>query len=84
MTTNKLNNDKESANRLITDESEIEKWINFVCACNGMIATSGSKEWIIKLVMPVLKKQNIDMKIANEVLDKLLKKHDAIYGKAGG
>ena len=73
---------KEYAPQLITDESEIEKMINYICACNGMIATSGQKNWIMKLVMPVLKKQNVDMKIASKVLDNLLKKNDAIHGKA--
>ena len=73
---------KEYAPQLITDESEIEKWINYICACNGMIATGGSKKWIMKLVMPALKKLNVDMKIANKVLDDLLKKNDAIHGKA--
>lgn len=73
---------KEYAPQLITDESEIEKMINYICACNGMIATSGQKNWIMKLVMPVLKKQNVDMKIANNVLNNLLKKNDAIHGKA--
>lgn len=73
---------KEYAPQLITDESEIEKWINYICACNGMIATSGQKKWIMKLVMPALKKQNVDMKIASKVLDDLLKKNDAIHGKA--
>lgn len=73
---------KEYAPQLITDESEIEKMINYIYACNGMIATSGQKNWIMKLVMPVLKKQNVDMKIASKVLDNLLKKNDAIHGKA--
>lgn len=47
-----------------------------------MTATSGQKNWIMKLVMPVLKKQNVDMKIASNVLNNRLKKNDAIHGKA--
>ena len=49
-----------------------------------VITPSGQKNWIMKLVMPVLKKQNVDMKIASKVLDNLLKKNDAIHGKDGG
>lgn len=75
---------KEYAPQLIADESVIEKIINDICTNNGVVAVSDAKKLVMKLVMPILKQKNVDMKIANKVLDALFKKNDAIHGKAGG
>lgn len=62
---------KEYAPQLITDEAEIEKMINYILACNSMVANKGQKGYIMKIVMPVLRKHHADMKIANAVLNRM-------------
>ena len=63
----------EYAPRMITDEMEITALINKILAENGLIGTEQPKGVIMKTVMPVLKVSNCDMKIAQGILNRLLK-----------
>lgn len=54
----------EFAPKTITDVAEIEKIINYVCMCNQTMLTSGNKGQMMKLIMPTLKKEHCDMKVA--------------------
>ena len=63
----------EYAPQMITDEMEITALINKILAENGLIGTEQSKGVIMKTVMPALKANNCDMKIAQGILNRLLK-----------
>ena len=63
----------EYAPQMITDEMEITALINKILAENGLIGTEQPKGVIIKTVMPALKASNCDMKIAQGILNRLMK-----------
>ena len=63
----------EYAPQMITDEMEITALIDKILAENGLIGTEQSKAVIMKTVMPALKANNCDMKIAQGILNRLLK-----------
>lgn len=63
----------EYAPQMITDEMEITALINKILVENGLIGTEQPKGVIMKTVMPVLKANNCDMKVAQGVLNKLTK-----------
>lgn len=63
----------EYAPQMITDEMEITVLINKILAENGLIGTEQPKGVIMKTVMPALKANNCDMKIAQGVLSRLMK-----------
>lgn len=63
----------EYAPQMVTDEMEIAALINKILAENGLIGTEQPKGVIMKTVMPVLKANNCDMKVAQGVLNKLTK-----------
>ena len=64
----KLEIAKEFAPKIIDDVDEIKKMINYWGICNAVSITSGNKGIIMKNVMPFLKKENCDMKVAQEAL----------------
>lgn len=63
----------EYAPQMITDEMEITALINKILAENNFIGTEQPKGIIMKTVMPVLKVNNCDMKVAQGILNKLTK-----------
>lgn len=63
----------EYAPQMITDEMEITALINKILAENGLIGTEQPKGVIMKTVMPVLKVSNCDMRVAQGILNRLLK-----------
>ena len=63
----------EYAPQMITDEMEITALINKILAENGLIDSEQPKGVIMKTVMPALKANNCDMKIAQGVLSRLMK-----------
>lgn len=63
----------EYAPQMITDEMEITALINKILAENGLIGTEQSKGIIMKTVMPALKASNCDMKVAQGILNRLMK-----------
>ena len=63
----------EYAPQMITDEMEITAIINKILAENGFIGTEQPKGVIMKTVMPVLKVSNCDMRVAQGILNRLLK-----------
>ena len=63
----------EYAPQMITDEMEITALINKILAENGFIGTEQPKGVIMKTVMPVLKVSNCDMRVAQGILNRLLK-----------
>ena len=63
----------EYAPQMITDEIEITALINKILDENGLIGTEQPKGVIMKTVMPALKVSNCDMKIAQGILNRLLK-----------
>lgn len=63
----------EYAPQMITDEMEITALINKILAEKGLIGTEQPKGVIMKTVMPALKANNCDMKIAQGVLSRLMK-----------
>ena len=63
----------EYAPKLIEDKGEIEAMIVELCAVLGADIVPANRGVIIKAVMPVLKKSNCDMKIAQSVLNTLFK-----------
>lgn len=63
----------EYAPQMITDENEIIKLVNKVLEEKGLIGTEQPKGVIMKTVMPALKVSNCDMKIAQGILNRLLK-----------
>ena len=69
---------KEYAPKVIDDVDEIEKMINYICACNSMVACSGIKGPLMKLVMPILKREHCDMKVAKIALDRAMAKGDVV------
>lgn len=66
----------EFAPKTITDIDEIEKIIYYVCACNSTCLTSGTKNQLKKLIMPALKKEHCDMKLAQQAIDKVAAQND--------
>ena len=63
----------EYAPQMITDETEIAALINKILTENNFIGTEQPKGIIMKTVMPVLKVNNCDMKVAQGILNKLIK-----------
>lgn len=63
----------EYAPQMITNEMEITALINKILAEKGLIGTEQPKGAIMKTVMPALKANNCDMKIAQGILNRLLK-----------
>lgn len=63
----------EYAPQMTTDEMEITALINKILAENGLIGTEQPKGVIMKTVMPVLKVSNCDMRVAQGILNRLLK-----------
>ena len=62
----------EYAPKVIDDSCEIEKLIlNFACE-NNLVLTKSNKGAIMKVIMPFLKQNNCDMKVANGVLNKVI------------
>ena len=62
----------EYAPKVIDDSCEIEKLIlNFACE-NNLVLTKSNKGAIMKVIMPFLKQNNCDMKIANKILNKVI------------
>ena len=69
---NKLAITLEYAPRVMEDPFEIEKLIlDFACE-NGLVLTKSNKGAIMKVIMPFLKQNNCDMKIANGILNKVI------------
>ena len=70
---NKLAITLEYAPKVVDDPFEVETLIlNFACD-NGLILTNSNKGAIMKSIMPFLKQNNCDMKIAQEVLKNVIK-----------
>lgn len=67
----------EYAPTVIDDKDEIVKMINYWGVCNAVSITSGNKGIIMKNVMPFLKSQNCDMKVAQEALKEAMATGDA-------
>ena len=62
----------EYAPKVIDDPCEIEKLIlNFACE-NNLVLTKSNKGAIMKAIMPFLKQNSCDMKVANEILNKVI------------
>ena len=69
---NKLTITLEYAPKVIDDPFEIETLIlNFACE-NNLVLTKSNKGAIMKAIMPFLKQNNCDMKVANGVLNKVI------------
>lgn len=69
---NKLAITLEYAPQVMEDPFEIETLIlNFACE-NGLVLTKSNKGAIMKTIMPFLKQSGCDMKVANEVLNKVI------------
>lgn len=69
---NKLAITLEYAPRVMDDPFEIETLIlNFACD-NGLVLTKSNKGAIMKTIMPFLKQNNCDMKVANGVLNRVI------------
>ena len=69
---NKLAITLEYAPKVIDDPFEVEALIlNFACE-NSLVLTKSNKGAIMKAIMPFLKQNNCDMKIANGVLNKVI------------
>lgn len=63
----------EYAPKLIEDEVEIEAMIVELCAVLGADIVPANRGAVMKAVMPVLKKSNCNMKVAQSVFNKLFK-----------
>lgn len=63
----------EYAPKLIEDEGEIEAMIVELCAVLGADIIPANRGVITRAVMPVLKKSNCDMKVAQGILNTLFK-----------
>lgn len=63
--------------KVIDDKNEIVKMINHWGICNSVSICSGNKGVIMKNVMPFLKKEGCDMKIAQEALKEAMATGDA-------
>ena len=62
----------EYAPKVIDNPCEVEKLIlNFACK-NNLTLTKSNKGAIMKVIMPFLKQNNCDMKIANGILNKVI------------
>lgn len=69
---NKLAITLEYAPKVVDDPIEIGTLIlNFACD-NNLLLTKNNKGVIMKAIMPFLKKNNCDMKIANTILNKVI------------
>lgn len=69
---NKLAITLEYAPKVIDDPFEVEALIlNFACE-NNLVLTKSNKGVIMKAIMPFLKQNNCDMKVANGVLNKVI------------
>lgn len=63
---------EEYAPRIIDNKDEIIKMINYWGVCNAVSIVSQNKGIIMKNVMPFLKKEGCDMKIAQEALKEVM------------
>lgn len=63
----------EYAPQLITDEMEITNLINKILFENEIPVAMQNKSKVMKIVMPALKTSNCDMKVAQGILNRLLK-----------
>lgn len=63
----------EYAPQMITDEKEIEHLIIEICYANKLEINFENRGKIMKTVMPILKMRNCDLKIAQGILNRLLK-----------
>ena len=62
----------EYAPKVIDDPYEVEKLIlDFACE-NNLVLTKSNKGAIMKVIMPFLKQNGCDMKVANEILNKVI------------
>lgn len=69
---NKLAITLEYAPKVMDDPFEIETLIlNFACE-NGLVLTKSNKGAIMKVIMPFLKQNNCDMKVANGILNRVI------------
>ena len=69
---NKLAITLEYAPKVVDDPFEVETLIlNFACD-NNLVLTKSNKGAIMKVIMPFLKQNNCDMKVANGVLNKVI------------
>ena len=69
---NKLAITLEYAPKVMEDPLEIETLIlNFACE-SGLVLTKSNKGAIMKVIMPFLKQNNCDMKVANGILNKVI------------
>ena len=67
----------EYAPRVIDSKDEIVKMINYQGICNAVSIVSQNKGIIMRSVMPFLKSQNCDMKVAQEALREAMAMGDA-------
>mgnify|MGYP002508589757 FL=1 len=67
----------EYAPKVIDDKDEIVKMINYWGICNAVSIVSQNKGIIMKNVMPFLKKEGCDMKVAQEALKEAMAVGDA-------
>lgn len=67
----------EYAPKVIDDKDEIVKMINYWGICNAVSIVSQNKGIIMKNVMPFLKKEGCDMKVAQEALKEAMATGDA-------
>ena len=67
----------EYAPKVIDDKDEIVKMINYWGICNAVSIVSQNKGIIMKSVMPFLKKEGCDMKVAQEALKEAMATGDA-------
>lgn len=63
---------EEYAPKIIDNKDEIIKMINYWGVCNAVSIVSQNKSIIMKNVMPFLKKEGCDMKIAQEALKEVI------------
>jgi uncharacterized protein YqeY len=69
---NKLAITLEYAPKVVDDPFEVETLIlNFACE-NNLVLTKSNKGAIMKAIMPFLKQNNCDMKVANGILNKVI------------
>ena len=69
---NKLAITLEYAPKVVDDPFEVETLIlNFACE-NNLVLTKSNKGAIMKAIMPFLKQNNCDMKVANSILNKVI------------
>ena len=69
---NKLAITLEYTPKVVDDPFEVETLIlNFACE-NNLVLTKSNKGAIMKAIMPFLKQNNCDMKVANGILNKVI------------